>query len=175
MTIHLEMKFAAILLCVGALPLFLSANSLAQDKQDPTAQSDVIKQTISKIKEVEKLDSYIAQNAQLTATNKQLQGQIASINKQVAALTKELADQQAKLRKQLLQMPSFELKAKVIGNGQGMAILKSKERYFRIRSDTKMSVPVADGVYVLMEVKEISKEVIELHFPELERDLFLYD
>ncbi len=98
-----------------------------------------------------------------------------SINKQVAELTKELADQQAKLRKQLLQMPSFELKAKVIGNGEGMAILKSKERYFRIRTDTKMSVPVADGVYVLMHVKKISKEVIELHFPELERDLFLYD
>ncbi len=77
MTIHLETKFVAIVLCVVVLSLLHSADSRAQDKQDPTAQSDVIKQTISKIKEVEKLDTYIAKNAELTAINKQLQAQIA--------------------------------------------------------------------------------------------------
>ena len=152
-----------------------ATNAVAQDKQDPTSESDIIKQTMSKIKDVEKLDNYIAQNKQLTETNKKLQAQIASISKQVAILTKDLADQQAKLRKQLLEMPSFEVKAKVLGNDRDMAILKFKDSSIRIRKDTKISVPVSDGVYVLMHVTKITKDVIELHFPELERDLFLYD
>ena len=50
-----------------------------------------------------------------------------------------------------------------------------KDRTLRIRAGKPVSVPVADGVYVLMDVKEISKEGIKLFFPELERDLFLID
>lgn len=163
-------------LLTGFVFLFFGGNLFAQ-QQDPTADSDIIKQTMSKIREVEKLDVYIAQNAQLTAANKQLQQQIASINKQVAQLTKDLAEQQAKLRKQLLQMPSFTVKAKILGNGRDMALLqmKNQERPILITMDTPISLQVSDGVYLLMEVKKISKKIIELHFPELERDLFLYN
>ena len=130
---------------------------------------------MSKIREVEKLDSYIEQNKALTTANKELKQQIASINKQVAKLTKDLAEQQAKLRKQLLQMPTFEIKAIILGSGRDMALLQYKDRTLRIRAGKPVSVPVADGVYVLMDVKEISKEGIKLFFPELERDLFLID
>ena len=150
----------------------------AQDKKkDPTVDSDVIKKTMSKIREVEKLDAYVAQNKQLVDANKALQKQIASINKQVAKLQKDLAGQQAKLRKQLLQMPSFKVKAKIIGNGKNMALLqmKSQERPLLITSEVPVSIQVSDGVYLLMQVKKISKNAIELHFPELERDLFLYN
>ena len=31
------------------------------------------------------------------------------------------------------------------------------------------------GFWVLMHVKNISKEMIELYFPELERTVYLYD
>jgi hypothetical protein len=72
-------------------------------------------------------------------------------------------------------MPSFEVKAKVMGNGRVMAILQYQDKTVRIRANTKMSIRVADGVYVLTEVTKISKDVIELHFPELDRDLYLYD
>ena len=63
----------------------------------------------------------------------------------------------------------------MVRNGQGMALLQTKDRTIRIRLETEMSVAVADGVYVLMQVKKISREMIELYFPELERELYLYD
>ena len=56
-----------------------------------------------------------------------------------------------------------------------MALLKSKDTVIRIRDKTEMSVTVADGVWVLMQVKNISKDMIELYFPELERTVYLYD
>ncbi len=175
MNLYSKFRARTLLLGICSVLTLLVVPVVGQDKKDPTSDSDIIKQTMSKIRDVEKLDSYIAQNKKLTETNKQLQGQIASINKQVTKLTKDLAEQQAKLRKQLLQMPSFEVKAKILGNGRNMAILQMKDRTIRIRLGTKMSLPVADGVYLLMQVKEISKEMIELHFPELERDLYFYD
>ena len=45
----------------------------------------------------------------------------------------------------------------------------------RIRDGKTLSVQVADGVWVLMEVRKISKESIEIHFPELQRDIVIYD
>jgi len=162
-------------LAIGILISVLGSNLSAQEKQDPTAESDVIKQTMSKIREVEKLDSYVEQNKALTASNKQLQAELAGIKKQVAKLTADLTEQTAKLRKQLLQMPTFEIKSKILGGGRNMAILQSKDRNFRIRVNTEMSVPVSEGIWVLMQVKNISKELIELHFPELERTVYLYD
>ncbi len=56
-----------------------------------------------------------------------------------------------------------------------MALLKSKDTVIRIRANTEMSVPVTDGVWVLMQVKKISRDMIELYFPELERTVYLYD
>ena len=98
-----------------------------------------------------------------------------SINKQIAKLTKDLAEQTANLRRQLLQMPTFEVQSKIMGWGGNTALLKTKDKIIRIRDNTEMSVSVADGVWVLMQVKKISKDMIELHFPELERTVYLYD
>ncbi|QEG23105.1 coiled-coil domain-containing protein [Mariniblastus fucicola] len=147
----------------------------AQEKQDPTAASDVIKATLSKIRDVERLDAFVEQNNQLKAENATLKKNIADIQKQLAKLTRDLADQTVKLRRQLLQMPIFQVQSKVIANGNSMAILKSKDTIIRIRTNTEMSVPVADGVWILMEVKKISKDMIELNFPELGRTVYLYD
>jgi hypothetical protein len=79
------------------------------------------------------------------------------------------------LRKQLLQMPTFNVQSKIINGSQSAAILKSKDTVIRIRNKTQLSVPVSDGVWVLMQVRNISKDMIELYFPELERTVYLYD
>lgn len=152
-----------------------SAAQAQEEKQDPTAASDVIKATLSKIRDVERLDAFVEQNSQLTAENRALKKSIAEIQKQLTKLTRDLADQSVKLRKQLLQMPNFQVQSKLIASGRSMAILKSKDTILRIRTDTEMSVPVADGVWILMQVKKISKDMIELHFPELGRTVYLYN
>jgi DNA anti-recombination protein RmuC len=149
--------------------------SSAQEKQDPTAPSDIIKETLSKIRDVEKLDTFIQQNNALKTENQKLKKDVAKIQQQLAKLTKDLESQSANLRKQLLQMPTFQVQSKILGNGRSMALLKSKESVIRIRTNTEMSVPVAEGVWVLMQVKKISKDMIELYFPELERTVYLYD
>lgn len=160
---------------LATVQLVWSGSAFAQDKKDPTAESDVIKQTIAKIRDVDQLENFQKQNSTLRTENNKLKQEIASIKKQLAKLTSDLAQQTAKLRKQLLQMPTFEVQSKVLGGGKSMALLKSKDKVIRIRSDTEMSVTVADGVWVLMQVKKISKDMIELHFPELERTVYLYD
>lgn len=150
-------------------------NINAQEKQDPTAPSTVIEQTLSKIRDVEKLDTFVQQNAVLVQENKKLKAEIASIQKQIAKLTKDLELQTTNLRKQLLQMPTFNVQSKIINGNRSAAILQSKNTIIRIRTNTQLSVPVSDGVWVLMQVKNISKEMIELYFPELERTVYLYD
>ncbi|MEM7784264.1 MAG: hypothetical protein AAF939_03320 [Planctomycetota bacterium] len=155
--------------------LAFSQTSWAQEKQDPTAASDVIKETLSKIRDVEKLDTFIEQNNVLKQENKKLKTDIAAIQKQLAELQKALKEQSEQLRRQLLQMPTFQVQSKVLGNGRNMATLKSKNSLFRIRTNTELSVPVSEGVWVLMQVKKISKDMIELYFPELERTVYLYD
>ncbi len=159
----------------AAMELLFTTAVAAQENQDPTAPSDAISQTLSKIRDVERLDTFLAQNNALKVENQKLKVDIASIQKQIAKLIKDLEEQKAKLRKELLQMPTFEVQSKVIGGGLGMALLKSKDAVIRIRDKTEMSVPVADGVWVLMQVKKISKDMIELYFPELERTVYLYD
>lgn len=163
------------LVIVACLFQLAAAGAQAQDKKDPTAESDVIKQTLSKIRDVERLDTFVQQNQALKEENKKLKSDIASINKQIAKLTKDLEQQTSMLRKQLLQMPTFEVQSKLIGAGRSMALLKSKNAIIRIRDKTELSVAVADGVWVLMQVKNISKDMIELYFPELERTVYLYD
>lgn len=155
--------------------LLLHSVAQGQDKKDPTLQSDVIKQTLSKIRDVERLETFIQQNNALKEENKKLKADIASINKQLAKLSKDLEQQTANLRRQLLQMPTFEVQTKLIGIRGSMAVLKTKDKSLRIRDKTEMSVPVAEGVWVLMQVKKISKDMIELYFPELDRTVFLYD
>jgi len=165
-----------VLSTIGLIGLFVLASITdAQEKQDPTAPSTVIEQTLSKIRDVEKLDTFVQQNAALVQENKKLKADIASIQKQIAKLTKDLELQTINLRKQLLQMPTFNVQSKIINGDRSAAILKSKNTIIRIRNNTKLSVPVSDGVWVLMEVKNISKEMIELYFPELERTVYLYD
>ena len=162
-------------LVVFVLAVSCTAMVQAQEKKDPTAPSDVIKATLSKIRDVERLDAFVEQNNALVAENKQLKTDIAAIQKQLAKLTKDLADQTVKLRKQLLQMPTFQVQSKVISRDRSMAILKSRDAVLRIRTNTEMSVPVADGVWILMQVKNISRDMIELHFPELGRTVYLYN
>lgn len=147
----------------------------AQEVQDPTQQSSVIKETMAKIREVEKLDAYIAENSSLKETNKGLSQQLASLTKQVNELTQQLAQQKELLQRQLLQMPSFEVKSKIIGAGKETAVLQTGNKMIRIRSDTELSVPVSEGVWVLMRVEKISKDFIQLSFPEMARTIYLYD
>lgn len=167
---------AAALLGLAWLTL-LPAGGLAQEKQqDPTAPSEVINKTLSKIRDVEQLDAFIQRNQILQEENKTLKQQLASIQKQLQKLTKDFEEQNAKLRSQFLQMPTFEVQSKILGISGGIALLKSNSSVIRIRNNTEMSVPVADGGgWVLMQVKNISKDMIELHFPELERTVYLYD
>lgn len=166
----------AVLSILGLMSLFAITPTMdAQEKQDPTAPSTVIEQTLSKIRDVEKLDTYVQQNATLVQENKTLKAEIASIQKQIAKLSKDLELQTINLRKQLLQMPTFNVQTKIINGVRSAAILKSKDTIIRIRNNTQLSVPVSDGVWVLMQVKNISKEMIELYFPELERTVYLYD
>ena len=168
-------SFRNSFLVVVASLVFGATYVPAQIASDPTKDSDLIQKTMSKIQDVEKLDQYIQQNEELKKANKELKAEIASIKKQLDKLNKNVKDQEAKLRKQLLNIPTFDVAAKILGGGNDMAILKMKDRKLRIRTDTKISVPVKDGVWVLMQVKKISKEMIELYFPELERTVYLYD
>jgi hypothetical protein len=147
----------------------------AQEIQDPTQQSNVIKETMAKIRDVEKLDSYISENTELKTQNKMLQEQLASLSKQVADLTLQLSQQRELLQRQLLQIPNFEVKSKIIGVGKETAVLQTGEKLIRIRNDTELSVPVSDGVWVLMKVEKISKDFIQLNFPEMSRTIYLYD
>ena len=166
----------AVLCTFGLLGLLALATSVdAQENQDPTAPSTVIEKTLSKIRDVEKLDTFVQQNALLVEENKKLKVEIASIQKQIAKLTKDMELQTINLRKQLLQMPTFNVQSKIINGSQSAAILKSKDTVIRIRNKTQLSVPVSDGVWVLMQVRNISKDMIELYFPELERTVYLYD
>jgi|GEM_PF-1513414 len=164
----------ALLLCIV---VSMASTSVAQDPAltDPTRESEAIRDTMAKIKEVEKLDSYVNENTALKEQNKTLLGQLADLTKQVQALTSQLAEQKEQLQKQLLQMPAFTVKSKIIGNGVELAVLETGGKTIRIRNQMELSVSVSDGVWVLMRVENISKEVIELNFPEMARTIFLYD
>jgi seryl-tRNA synthetase len=176
MKIKTSTRLVLSLTLLFVMQLWVATSGHAQEKKnDPTAPSDVIEQTLAKIRDVEQLNSFVEQNQALKAENVKLKADVASIQKQIAKLTKDLAEQTAKLRKQLLQMPTFQVQSKVIGGGRSMALLKSKDTVIRIRANTEMSVPVTDGVWVLMQVKKISRDMIELYFPELERTVYLYD
>ncbi len=143
--------------------------------EDPATDTNIIKETLGKIREVENLDKYISENNSLKSENKNLKSQLASLTKQVAKLTQDLATQQERLRKQLLQLPNFEVKSKLVGASKSMAVLQFGEKFVRIRKGIEMDVPVADGVWTLMKVENISTEFIQLTFPELERTIVLYD
>ena len=152
-----------------------STQSYAQENTDPASDSKIIKETLSKIRQVEQLDNFIQQNNELKAENGELKKQIASLDKQVKKLTQELKVENERLRKQLLQLPTFEVKSKLVGATRSVAVLQFEQKSIRIRQGLQMSVPVANGVWTLMKVLKISNEFIELEFPELERTILLYD
>lgn len=147
---------------------------IGQQKKDPTAQTKVIQETLAKIRDVEKLDTYIEANKELKKQNALLQKSLRDLTGKVNKLTVQLRQQQESLRKQLLQMPKFQVQSKILGKVVSMAILESNSRTILIRSNTTMSVPV-NNVWVLMEVRKITKDMIELYFPELKRSVFLND
>ncbi len=152
------------------------------DKTDPTAKTNMMAETLNKIRNVEQLDKFVKENSALKTENKGLKAnignlnkQIAGLNKQIQKLTNDLKAENERMKKQLLQLPSFELKSRVVGPERSTALLKQGERTLKIREGMEMSVLVKDGVYVLMKVDKISKEAVELSFPELSRTIILYD
>ncbi len=160
-----------------AIVVLLASNAIAQEKKkvDPAAKTDVMKQTLNKIKNVQQLDKYIAENGKLKAENKTLKGQIATLSKQVAKLTNDLKKENERMKKQLLQLPSFKLKSKIVSKRSSLALLEDGDRTIRVRNGTERSVLVKPGVYVLMKVEKITTDGIVLHFPELDRRITLYD
>jgi len=168
-------RLPATLLLVCLLPGLAAAQEQQQELQDPASDSKVIEETLSKIRQVAELEKYLSENKTLKDANKQLMQQIASLDKQVKKLTQELKAENERLRKQLLELPTFEIKSKVVGGRSSLAVLQFGEKTIRIRQGIKMDVPVADGVWTLMKVLEISNDFIELEFPELDRKVVLYD
>ena len=169
------MKYVAVQILAFAVSVcWLGCGWVVAQEKDPTANSEVINKTISKIRDVERLDSFIQQNNALKAENAKLKQSVASIQQQLNSLKKQMEQQNAKLRKQLLQMPTFQVMSKVLAGSRSVAYLKTKTTMLRVRSNMELSVPVSDGVWVLMKVKEISKDMIVLEFPELERTIYLY-
>ena len=156
-----------------AMLMICSGFSNAQD--DPASQTDVIKQTLNTIKEVEKLNEYIQSNATLAAENKSLKDQVASLSKQIQQLTVQIQTSNETLRKQLLSLPEVEVKSKMVSRNGAVAVLKLGERLVRIRDKVEMSVPVENGIWTLMRVEKISKDVIELKFIELDRTVTIYN
>ena len=65
------------LLVVLAVFAGLPSLGQGQEKKDPTNQSEVIKQTLSKIRDVERLDTFVQQNNALKEENKKLKADIA--------------------------------------------------------------------------------------------------
>lgn len=167
---------------MGVAAFFLFGAAAASGQDDPATQSNLIEETLKTIKEVENLNQYIAKieelqkaNKSLNETNKGLQGQIASLGKQVAQLTEEVKTSNETLRKQLLTLPEFKVKSKLVGKSSAIAVLDMGGKLVRIRDKVKMSVPVENGVWTLMEVQKITKDVIELKFTELDRVITIYN
>lgn len=161
-------------LAVSAL-FFVIPAGIAVAQDDPASDTPIISETLNKIKEVENLDKYIAANAQLTEDNKVLREQIAGLTVQVQKLTQDLLIENERLRKQSLELPEFTVKARIFSSTSSMAVLQYGEKSIRIRQGTSLSVPIPSGIWVLMEVEKISKDTIELRFPELERDIVIFD
>jgi hypothetical protein len=159
----------------GLLILIVVPSGLAIAQEDPASDTPIISETLGKIKEVENLDKYIAANAQLTEDNKVLREQIAGLTVQVQKLTQDLLIENERLRKQSLELPDFTVKARIFSSTSAMAVLQYGEKTIRIREGTRLSVPIPSGIWVLMEVQKISKDTIELRFPELERDIVIFD
>ena len=163
-----------------ALVSLTAGSVLAQD--DPATQSNLIAETLKTIKEVENLNAYMTQieelkkaNGSLQQANKGLQGQIASLGKQVAQLTAQIKTSNETLREQLLTLPDFKVKSKLVGKTSAIAVLEMGDNVVRIRDKMKMNVPAENGVWTLMEVQKITKDVIELNFIELDRVITIYN
>ncbi len=177
---YLMKLFRELALGVFVVSLMTAGTAIAQD--DPATQSNLIEETLKTIKEVESLNQYIAQiaelqkaNGSLQEANNALQGQIASLGKQVGQLTEEVRTSNETLRKQLLTLPEFKVKSKLVSGSSAIAVLDMGGKLVRIRDKVKMSVPVENGVWTLMEVQKITKDVIELKFTELDRVITIYN
>lgn len=150
-----------------------AATSFGQD--DPATQTNVMEETLKTIKEVENLNQYLAENKSLRSENKQLKGQLASLTKQIQQLTNQIKTSNETLRKQLLTLPQFEVKSKMVSASSAVAVLDMGGKLVRIRDKVEMSVPVQNGVWTLMRVEKITKDVIELKFLELDRTVTIYN
>ncbi len=144
-------------------------------KQDPATRTDIITETLKTIREVDKLNEYIEQNKGLRDENQTLKQQIASLTTQVGQLTQEIQTQNEQLKRQLLTLPEFTIKSKVVSRGGGQAILDVGGKSIRIRENVQMSIPVENGVWTLIQVQKITKEVVEINFLDLDRVVTLYD
>ena len=163
-------------LLIGLLTLlFAMTGQVGLSQDDPATQTTVMEETLKTIKEVEKLNQYIESNQALTTQNKELNGQIASLSKQVQELTAQIQTSNETLRKQLLSLPEFKVKSKMVSKSGAIAVLEMGTKIVRIRDKVEMSVPVENGVWTLMRVEKITKDVIELKFLELDRIITIYN
>lgn len=167
------MRFAGVL--VLACLVCGVASAQAQEKTDPASQTDVMQETLRTIREVERLNEYIKQNEALKSENTSLKQQLAALGQQVQKLTNEIQTQNERLKKQFLTLPPFEVKAKLIGPDSARAVLDMGGKVVRIRENVEMSVPVENGVWTLIRVEKISKDIIQLNFLELDRVVTIYD
>ena len=174
------------LLVCGLLATTLAAQDEKAKQEepnvDPASASEMFLKTIGKIRNVEQLEKFIKENQALKEQNKTLKSQVNGLNgkvntltQQVNKLTQELNGQKERIRKQLLELPSFSVKSKLVRGDDSIAILQFGEKAIRIRNKVEMSVPVKDGVWINMQVVKIDREIIELKFPELDRTLLIYD
>jgi len=145
------------------------------EEQDPASPTPMIEETMRTIREVENLNKYVQENLALKKENADLKNQIASLTKEVQKLTQQIATQTDTIRKQLLSLPELKIQSKVIAPNDARAVLDVGGKLIRIRENVEMSIPVENGVWTLINVQKISKDVVEINFSELGRMITIYD
>lgn len=161
---------------IGVFVFGWSGHLAAQEEgQDPASDTKIIEETLGKIRDIERLDELLAANQQLAEQNKDLQKQIGELKQQVTQLTNELKLENERLRKQQIRLPEFVAKSRVIGTFGAVATIEFGDRQIRLREGLKMTIPIADDAWTLMEVQKITKDAIEIQFPELDRQITIHD
>ena len=193
------MKKLLFTICILA---FTANASFAQEEttpelKDPTQPSKLIQETKEKIRNVEQYDKLKRDFDKLVVDKSEME---SKLNNQIDELTKEkdnlqteIANLKADFAKQLAEMrnalkamqteekvqkeirlPEIEVKSKAIGDFQSIVTLSinGKSAYFQQGEMTKISI---DGQKATaMVVKSISRNLVEIDFPELNRSLALH-
>ena len=104
---------------------------------------------------VKELESLKQENAQLLST--------------IASLKKELATKQT-------QLPVLRLKARAMLADQAVVQLEyGDKKTLSARVGSQVMLPLTNGETTEMKVVQITPELVELEFPELQRKIVLHD